>query len=370
MLKKLVVLLMAFPGQLVYSQVLNTSSIDTAASIHYKNITIGSYLDLYYGYNMNQSPGNIVPYVVSANRHNEVNVNLAYLDFRYQSDNIRARFIPGFGTFMNTNNANEPGTLRNIVEANAGVKPFRDKNIWIDFGVISSPYTHENAISREQLMYTRSLGTEYVPYYLSGAKITLPANDKLTFYVYVINGWQQMVDVNNGKSVATQLEFRPNPKHLINWNTYFGDERSTSSSNYRMRYLADLYWIYKSGNKISITTSFTAGLQEEVDVTHHQVPFYWWQGNFIMAFHFTPSLSLAGRLEYFSDPGHVMINAYMQDGFVGGSTGLCLNYAMADHAMLRLESRHFLAENTQFLTGNNTITNYMTWLTGNITVWF
>jgi hypothetical protein len=208
------------------AQVVNTATLDTTDGQHIGNATVGAYADIYYGYDLSEPAGKNINYFVSANRHNELNINLAFIDLRYQSEKMRMRVVPGFGTYMNANYSSEPGTLRNLVEANAGFRLSEKKKIWIDAGVLGSPYTNESAISKDHLMYTRSLAAEYVPYYLAGIKLSVPLGNRLSFYLYLINGWQQIVDPNNGKSVGTQIEFRPNEKHLINWNTYIGDERS------------------------------------------------------------------------------------------------------------------------------------------------
>ncbi|MBK9592843.1 MAG: outer membrane beta-barrel protein [Crocinitomicaceae bacterium] len=77
-------------GNILRSQVTNTATLDTTGGQQIGNTSIGGYLDLYYGYNLNQPSGNAIPYYVSSNRHNELNVNLAFVDLRYQSESIRA----------------------------------------------------------------------------------------------------------------------------------------------------------------------------------------------------------------------------------------------------------------------------------------
>ena len=113
----------------------------------------------------------------------------AYLSLKYTADRVRATFTPGFGTYMNANYADERQTLENIVEAYVGIRLFKDKNIWLDGGVFSSPYTNETVYSFDQLTYTRSLGAENTPYYLTGAKLTVPLGPLWTIYLYLLNGW-------------------------------------------------------------------------------------------------------------------------------------------------------------------------------------
>lgn len=354
-----------------FSQVVNPATLDTTGGARIKDLTIGAYLDLYYGFSFDEQSDHVVPYMTNSNYANEVNVNLAFIDVRYQTERLRARFVPGFGTYINANYASETGSLKNLVEANAGILLHKKKNIWFDFGVLGSPYTNESAISRDHLMYTRSLGSEYVPYYLSGGKLSVPLNDKTNFYLYILNGWQQIHDQNNGKSIGTQLEFRPNDKHLINWNTYVGDERSSYSPTNRMRYFTDVFWIFNNKKKINSTVCASAGMQEQKNSFNVRSNYFWWASSLILSYNFTEKLSLAGRLESYSDPNRLMINALSaEDGFIGASGGLCLNYKFNDNSLLRLEGRQFVTTADQFLTKNGEHVNTLPWVIGNLTVWF
>ena len=98
--------------------------------------------------------------------------------------------------------------------------------IWVDIGVLGSPYTNESAISRITHVYVR-FAPENVPYYITGAKFTVPVNSKLNTYLYIINGWQVIQDNNSwGNPLEHKVEYRPTDHVLFNWNTYIGDERS------------------------------------------------------------------------------------------------------------------------------------------------
>ena len=352
------------------SQVTNTATLDTVGGQHIGNASIGAYLDMYYGYNTNQPAGSNIPYFVTSSRHNEMSINLAYIDVRYQSDNIRVRIVPGFGTYVNANYANEPGSLKNLIEANAGILLNKKKNIWLDVGILGSPYTNESAISKDHLMYTRSLAPEYVPYYLSGAKLSVPLNKKLNANLYILNGWQQIQDVNNGNSIGTQVEYRPNDKHLINWDTYVGDERSAANPTNRVRYFTDVYWLFNAGKKWSFTSCAYVGRQDQKTNQNIRSSHYWWQANFIASYAITKKFFISSRLEYFSDPDQMVINALNTTGFEGGSFGLGLNYRITEKSLFRIDSRYFFTTADQFMTYSNSYSNQMAWVIGNLTIWF
>jgi len=130
-------------------QIVNTATMDTLETTVIGRLAVGGYMDTYYGYNFSRPASGANPYFVTSNRHDELNINLAYIDLRYRSTNFRARFVPGFGTYVNANYVNETGTLKNIIEATVGLRLSARRNIWVDVGVMGSPYTNESAISKD-----------------------------------------------------------------------------------------------------------------------------------------------------------------------------------------------------------------------------
>lgn len=344
--------------------------MDTLSGVKIDRLSIGGYIDAYIGHT-GRAQNNNIPFIVSSNKSNEFNINLAFIDIRYNDHDFRARFAPGVGTYMNANYRSEPGTLQNIVEASAGFRLFKNKEIWVDAGVIGSPYTNESAISKDHLMYTRSLAPEYVPYYLSGIKFSIPVSKKLNLYTYIINGWQQIQDVNNGKSIGTQVEYRPDNMNLINWNLYVGDERSETSPQFRMRYFTDVYWIYNPDGKFSITSCAYIGNQKQI-LNSRSINNYWWQANFIGRYKLSADWSVSGRIEYFSDPNNIQIPslANIKNDFSLYSTGLCFNYKVREKALLRFEGRYFVSQKLIFLSDVGTPSQSLLWLITNMTVWF
>ncbi len=353
----------------VSAQVLNSGLMNSDTGEHIGNLSIGAYLDAYFGYDFSNPQGGEVPYFVSMNRHNEATINLAFLDIRYESERVRGRLVPGFGTYINANYQNEPGTLKNLVEASVGFQVSKEKEIWVDFGVLGSPYTNESAISRDHLMYTRSFAPEYVPYYLSGVKLSMPLSPKLTAYIYALNGWQQIRDQNRGKAIGTQLEYRPDAKNLFNWNTYWGDERSPNRPEDRLRAFSDVYWIHDGDGKWDFTSCLYAGFQNNLtDRFNSRV--FWWQANFIARYHLTEKIALSGRMEYFSDPNSIQITSELNPQFKAFSKGLCLNFNPQSNLLLRIEERYFYSPNQVFKNAAQEATTDKFWLVSGITFSF
>lgn len=355
----------------LYAQISNTATLDTSGGVTINKLTIGGYIDTYYGYAYNlPNRTQAVPFFVSSANQNEFAVNLAYLDLRLKTDRLRARIVPAFGSYMQSNYANEPAGLRNLLEASAGIKLFKKKEIWLDAGILGSPYTNESAISKDHLTYTRSLSAENVPYYLTGIRIGVPVSKKLNLNLFFVNGWQEIDDKNDGKSIGTQLEYRPNDKNLLNWDTYVGDEENLSHLDYRRRYFTDIYWLY-SAKKVSISSCAYAGWQEMDTANGNSYYNFWWQANFILNYQLTKRTSVSGRFEYFNDVNQVLVSSLpLTDPFQTYGTSLCINVKSFEHALFRFETRQLFSSESVFIDNNNVPINYMFWTSANLTLWF
>ena len=350
------------------AQVLNTGMVEQMDSSGAEKVTFSGFVDVYYRYDLNEPEGGNIPYFVSSARHAELNINLAYLGMHYRNDRVRARFYPGFGTYMNSNYAAESGSLKYLLEANAGICLSKKRAIWLDAGVLGSPYTNESAISKDHFMYTRSLAPEYVPYYVSGLKLTLPLSEKVNLYTYVLNGWQNINETNETPALGTQLEYRPNARWLVNFNTYVGNEKAKLSPNSAMRYFGDLYCIYNPEGLFSMTACTYLGFQEfEVAKERYS---RWWQANWIGRVRLGSSNFVSLRVEYFDDPDGVVVrNITKETAFQAGSVGLGYTRAITRNGMLRFEYRHFYSPNSTFINRNGD-TNQSIGLTANMSVWF
>jgi hypothetical protein len=364
-MKSLASIIMVFLSiGVVRAQIVNTATMDSSDYKIKGKVTVEGYVDTYYAYNFNEPKGGDQPYLVSMSRHNEININLAFVDVKYSASRLRARVAPGFGTYVNANYSNENGSLKNLIEANCGVKLFKAKNIWLDVGILGSPYTNESAISKDHLTYTRSLAAENVPYYLSGAKLSVPVSNKWIAYLYLINGWQQITDQNTNKSIGSQIEFRPNNSLLVNWNNYLGNESTAIDSVKGLRYFTDIYLIYSKG-RLSMSSCVYYGVQENLESTLR-----WWQANLICRYAFTPIMSGSFRFEYFNDPdGALVLPISPMTGFETIGISLGLNFKLEDNILFRTEARQFLADEYLFTRNEKSTSTSMT-LTASLCAWF
>lgn len=332
---------------------LSGSAQDSTAvndTVHYE---LAAYLDSYIGFNTSQDISGTAPYFVSHNSLNQVGINVAFLSVAFNHRLVRGKLTPGFGTYFNENYAQEKAANRMIMEANVGFALSPKRGIWLDAGVLPSPYTNETAVSKDHLCYSRALAGEYVPYYLTGVRLTVPLADKFTLYAAYYNGWQQITDKNNRPAGGLQVEYRPNAKNLISVDAYAGDERYANDPSYRMRYLIDAYWLYNMNGKWSVSACAYWGMQETNLIPARDNA--WYQGNVALRRTFKNGWSLSSRAEVFSDPNLAILPYQMNQPNTNTSLGsgtISVGKKMGDIGLLRLEGRYFYANQEVFENGS------------------
>lgn len=353
-------------GVLLLSLNLLGQTIDSAQTNNIKT-TLGGGIDTYYAYDFNQPESGEIPYYVSSNKHNQFAVNLAYLSLEVKSNRFKFKLMPAFGTYMNANYAAEEGLLKALYEANASIKLLKKKELWLEAGVLNSPYSSESAMSKDQMMYTRSFAPEYVPYYLGGARLNYQLNNKLKLAVAVVNGWQQLKDVNSSKAIGTQVEWKVAKNHLINWNTYVGDERSEANPGYRNRIFNDLYWVYSGAKKWSFVVNGYYGLQEIQNSDSQS----WFQLNATSKYKLKNNSFFAARVEYFKDDGVQIRSINANDPFECFGTALGYSVAIQENALLRFELKELISsKGVHFISSSGLPTKNSTIVSVNLSAWF
>jgi len=352
---------------LLLAATLSTGSI--AYGQEEPKIKVTGYLETYFGYDFNKPTDNNRPgFIYSHNRHNEVNLNLGFIKGSYNNGGIRANLAVMAGTYSNANLTAEPGVLKNIFEANAGVKLSKSANLWLDAGVFSSHIGFESAISKDCWVLTRNISSENTPYYESGAKITYGTGDgKFTVAGFYLNGWQRMTRQNGNSQPAggLQLTWKPSPQITVNYSNYLGTEGADSVRVQRMYH--NLYGIFQLTEKFGVTLGFDYGTQDKAkgsDETNEVL-----SPVAIAQYKINPKWAVAGRVEYYEDKNGVFISTSTPNGFKTTGYSLNLDYAPISNAVLRLEGKVYDSKDKIF-TRELSAVNHNAALTASIAVSF
>ena len=207
-------------------------------------LTFGAFVDGYYAYDAGRPPTRDRSFAggtlfgTQPARHNEFNVNLAFVEAAVAAEHYRGRLAVQFGTSVQANYAGEPRTgqvsgpdvQQYLQEATAGYR-VADR-LWVDGGIFFSHLGMESWVSRDNPTYTRSLVADYSPYYSTGVKLTYAASPKLTARLDVVNGWQNISENNQGKGAGLRLDYAVTPAATVSYYNFVGAEAGTRLRTY------------------------------------------------------------------------------------------------------------------------------------------
>jgi hypothetical protein len=339
-----------------FGGVAQSDSSANTASLH-----VSGFADIYYAWdNGRPSAGPRQPFLYNHNRHNEFNVNLAFIKLELTHEKYRANLALQTGTYAQDNYEAEPGLLKNIFEANAGISLNKKNDLWLDAGIFPSHIGFESARSIDNPTLSRSLLAENSPYYLSGVKLGYGPGEKWNVNLLLTNGWQriQRVQGNSLLSLGTQVHFTGS-KINLNWSSFIGTDDPDSTR--RMRYFNNFYAKFPLSEDLELTTGFDHGIQQkQKNINSYHT---WISPVMILHYQFNTLLAGAFRAEYYSDRNGVIIPTGTANGFKVMGFSFNLDYTPAKNIYLRTESRWLNSRDPIFQYSNQSRDQNFTWLT-------
>jgi hypothetical protein len=326
---------------------------DTLSTVSDNPLTVSGYLETYYVYDFANPDDHTRPgFLYSFNRHNEVNLNLGFIQAKYQRERVRGSLALMAGTYANANLAAEPGVLKNVFEANAGVKISREHSLWVDAGIFASHIGFESAIGAITWNMTRGILAENSPYYLSGAKISYTSDNGHWFLSgLLLNGWQriQRVPGNQLPAFGHQLTWTPNDRVTLNSSSFVGSDSPVGAK--KMRYFHNFYGIFQLSQQLGLITGFDIGTERQsAESDRYSV---WYTPIGILRYTPTERVALAARAEYYADPNGVIIATGTPNGFRTMGYSANLDLRIQDNLLWRLEARTFRSRDAIFTDGTS-----------------
>jgi Putative beta-barrel porin-2, OmpL-like. bbp2 len=299
-------------------------------------MTVTGFVDGYYGYNFDHPhttacPSGTVPSgfatPCSAFRafdgpSQQLGLNMIelILDKPPDANNSRLGYHLGFGfgNAMNVVNATDPGGqgfAQYLKEAYFSYLAPVGKGLQIDFGKFVTQHGAEVIESKDNWNYSRSLLFTYaIPFYHFGVRAKYAFNDKYQVTAYLVNGWNNIIDNNTGKTLGLQFGWNPNKKVGIVQNYMVGPEETNNNSN--VRQLWDTVVTYSPTAKLSLMANYDYGRGDRMAGVVN--PVFWSGIAGYVKYAFTDKYALATRYEYYNDHnGFTTGTAQHFNGFTG-----------------------------------------------------
>jgi hypothetical protein len=281
-------------------------------------ISITGFVDGNYGYNF-EHPHDNAPSVLAGNPNTGLSGLRAFdspysqlslnaiemiLDKAPDAGNSRIGYhlALGAGNAINVVGSTEPGGLgylQYVKEAYGSYLAPVGKGLQIDFGKFVTPNGAEVIESKDDWNYSRGLLFTYaIPFYHFGLRAKYAFNDKYSITGYVVNGWNNVVDNNTGKTLGLSFGWNPNKKVGFTETYMAGPEEANNNRN--IRQLWDNVITYSPTGKLSFILNTDYGRGDRFAYSPNIV---WWSGVAgYVRYQLNASYALSTRYEYYDDP--------------------------------------------------------------------
>jgi hypothetical protein len=328
----------------IYSIALSTSIGAQADST--RAFTFSGYVETYWSYDLSDPASNTrPPFFYSYHRHNEFTANMAYLKANYNANSARANVALMAGTYASANLSAEPDVLKNILEANVGIRLSKKHQIWLDGGILPSHIGFESAIGRDCNTLSRSLIAENSPYYESGARLSYTSgNGKWYAALLGLNGWQQIARPSGRSQIGGgwQLTLKPASTITLNSSAYLGPKPGTAED---FRFFHNFYGIFQLSNQFSLTLGFDVGKDRPADARAAEAN--WYGLSTIARYALSNRTSVSARYERYNDLNGAIISGTYSPFQVNGYS-FNVDILATDHAVFRMEYRLLQSEKEFF----------------------
>lgn len=265
-------------------------------------VDVSGFIDAYYMYNFNKVDPALRTFDV---QHNAFSLSLAEIAFQKTATaDSRAGFRADldFGKTADLVAAYEPEgsdgkeIYKHIQQAY--VSFFASPQVTLDFGKWVTPIGAEVIESKDNWNYARSVLFGYaIPFYHTGLRATITANDKVSFGAYLTNGWNNSSVIYQGEpGFGVGATLKPNAKVTWILNYMYGPEGegdpATNTPDPDKRGLFDTTLTVTATPKLSLMANFDYGKQGDVK---------WWGVAAYAKYQATPSWAVVGRYEYLDD---------------------------------------------------------------------
>jgi hypothetical protein len=272
--------------------------------------TLSGFVDVYYGYNSNQPAGRTTAFRNFDINSGQFGLNMIELVADKAPDATASRVgyhvALGFGQAMNIINSTEPGQFATESNFDQYLKegyleylaPL-GKGLQINVGKFVTPAGAEVIETKDNWNYSRGmLFALAIPYFHFGASAKYAFNPKFAVTGYLVNGWNNSIDNNSGKTTGFSAAWTPNAKFSLIQNYLVGPEQLNDNSNFR--HLSDTVVTYTPNSKLALMANYDYG-HDHLTGAFNSVH---WSG--IAGYvKYSPNANwgLAARGEYFSDNG-------------------------------------------------------------------
>jgi Putative beta-barrel porin-2, OmpL-like. bbp2 len=316
----------------------------------FDSTTISGSVDGYYGFDFEHPADRQAGLRVFDNYTNQFSLNLAEFVIKRSPDTttrLGYNLTFGYGNAMNVVNGTEPvvgaSFNRNVEQAYISYLAPIGKGLQIDFGKFVTPAGAEVIESAPNWNYSRGILFGYaIPFYHFGLRAAYTFNPKVALTGFLVNGWNDIVAPNTGRTYGFSLALTPSSKVNVTENYLGGPQMADTNSHWR--HLSDTVVQFNVTPKLSLLENFDYGAGDMIPGVNSVK----WTGiATYVRYAFNGRYAFAVRYEYYDD----------HDGFTTGTVQrineytLTLERTFAHSLISRLEFRRDMSDAPFFPRG-------------------
>ncbi len=332
-----------------------------------------AFVDAYAAVNYGQRPAPIEPSALRAfDASNGFAFGWAGVDLAYEGRRFGATLGFRFGpTALIYNGTDDRYGLQFVKQAYATWKPGRTRGVLsLDLGKFDTLFGAEVADSQHDMNYTRgALGWLTQPFFHTGLRVGVRPTETFAVHLLAVNGWNNSVDNNRGKSGGLQLAFTPRDRVALFVGYLVGPEGGPTfavecgpdtafeprlggcvsepgaeamshdvkavGNDRHLRHLADVVLTVQATPKLSLVGNVDYGYDEPARVGGYQ-PVHWYGGMVGARYGLGRGFAIAARAEVVADPQGFL--AGIREARIGTGTAT-LEFAPVPNLILKLDTR-------------------------------
>lgn len=334
--------------------------------------TLSGFVDVYYGQNFNNPASQNNGLRFFDGGANQFGLNLVELVADKAPDAANSRtgyhLAFGFGQAMNAVNGSEHGGLgfdQYLKEAYFSYLAPVGKGLQVDIGKFVTPHGAEVIETKDNWNYSRGLLFSYaIPYYHFGMRAKYAFNEKYSVSGFFVNGWNNVVDNNTGKTYGASVAWNPNKKFGVSQNYMAGPEQNGVNSQWRQ--LSDTVITITPTSKLSFILNGDYGRGDRfatgTDTIMLSRPVYWTGVAGYVKYALTGTTAVSTRYEYYDDHDGFTTGTLVPTHFNEFTT--TFEKLVAHHIISRFEFRRDTSTQPVFLKGSNPVTDQNTLTAG------
>lgn len=186
-----------------------------------------------------------------------------------------------------------------------------------------------------------------IPFTHTGLMATVPINSLLTVDLGIVNGWDNVVDNNDGKSVHGGIFVTPSEMFNLYIAGIYGPEQN--NNGHSRRGLTTVVLTLEPNDRVTLNGEMTYGSEEDAKLTDPTATAEWYGGAAYATVQLTEDLQFVVRGEVFDDTdGARFALASAPTGVTVWELTPTLTYRVTEGLIGRLEYRHDQADKKIF----------------------